>query len=88
MVEREKITTTEAKAKELRTRVEPLVTKARTGTLAARRHLAKSLPPKTVKKLVDEIAPRYKSRDGGYTRVIHLGERRRDAAPMAVIEFV
>lgn len=88
LVEHEQIDTTLAKAKELSKVIEPWVTKARTGGTATRRHLAKQLPPKTVKKLVDDIAPRYSDRPGGYTRIVKMGRRERDGAKMARISFV
>lgn len=84
-----KIRTTLAKAKELRRVIEPLVTKARVGTLAARRQVIKELyTAEAVKKLMEEIAPKYKEVPGGYTRIIKLGTRPNDAAEMAKIEFV
>jgi len=84
-----KITTTEARAKELRTFVEPLITKANKGTLASRRMVISRLGTEArAKKLVDDIAPRYKERAGGYTRVVKLPARKGDASPMAIIEFV
>lgn len=83
-----KITTTEAKAKELSRVVEPYITRAKEGSLSARRLLARSLPPRTVKKLVDELGPRYKERPGGYTRITHLKIRETDNAPIAQIELV
>lgn len=83
------IATTESKAKYLRTVIEPLITKARTKTLAARRQVIRVLyTEKAVKKLMDEIAPRYEARKGGYTRVIKLNARTNDGAKMARIEFV
>ncbi len=83
------IKTTEAKAKAVRGLVEPLITKARKGTLAARREIIKVLyTEKAVKKLMDEIGPKYKDRDGGYTRIIKLPARKNDAAKMAKIELV
>lgn len=83
------IKTTQAKAKALRTFVEPLVTKAKKGTLAQRRNIIKVLyTDKAVNKLMDEIGPRYKDREGGYTRIIKLGPRKNDGAEMAKIEFV
>ncbi len=83
------IMTTEAKAKALRTVIEPLITKARTKTLAARRRAIRILyTEKAVKKLMSEIAPRYEGRKGGYTRVIKLNARTTDGAKMARIEFV
>ena len=89
LIKREKITTTLAKAKELRPVVEKMVTRARVGTVASRRILRSRLATQTaVKKLVDDIAPRYKERSGGYTRITKIGRRAGDASPMAVIEFV
>ena len=84
----ERIETTEARAKELRLKVEPLITRARKGTLADRRLVAKALTVESTKKLFDVIAPRYKDRTGGYSRVIKLGIRKSDAAPMAIFELV
>jgi len=84
----EKIKTTEAKAKELSPWAEKLITKAKKGTLASRRNLLKFFSNKIVKKLVDEIAPRYKGRKGGYTRIIKLEPRKSDGAKMAQIELV
>ena len=92
LIVHEKITTTEAKAKELRPAIEKLVTKARTGTLAARRDILSRLDNnnRATKKLVETIAPKYKERAGGYTRITKLGTRSAagDASPIAMIEFV
>ena len=88
LILKEKIKTTEAKAKEVSSFFEKFLTKAKKGDLASRRFLAKFFPPKIVKKLVDEIAPRYKDRPGGYTRIIKLGLRKSDGAKMAIIELV
>lgn len=85
---KEKIKTTEAKAKETRMFVEKFITKAKKGDLAARRHLLKYLPERVVKKLMDDIAPRYQARNGGYTRIIRFGARKSDSAKMAIIELV
>jgi len=83
------IKTTEAKAKALRSVVEPLITKAKTGTLAARRSVIGVLyTEKAVQKLMKELGPKYKTRHGGYTRVIKLAHRLNDAAKMARIELV
>lgn len=83
------IKTTKAKAKALRSFVEPLVTKAKKNTLAERRNLISALyTDKAVNKLLSEIAPNYKERNGGYTRIIKLGSRVNDAAEMVLIEFV
>ncbi|MCR4283922.1 MAG: 50S ribosomal protein L17 [Parcubacteria group bacterium] len=87
-IEHEKIKTTEAKARELRPIVEKMVTKARTGSLASRRIIIAEIGEENTKKLFNEIAPKYKDRKGGYTRIIKLGSRNGDASPMAIIEFV
>lgn len=83
-----RITTGEAKAKELRPFVEKMVTRARENSLAARRDLARRLPPLAVAKLVTGVGPSMASRPGGYTRIIKVGPRRSDSARMAIIEFV
>lgn len=89
LVVRKKITTTEAKAKELRPFVEKLVTRAKTKTLASRRLLVSRLGAGAgVKELVDTLAPKYEKRSGGYTRIVKLPRRLSDGAAMAVIEFV
>ena len=84
-----RIRTTAAKAKELRPYVEKLVTKALVSTVAARRLVNYRLigAPETA-KLLDEIAPKYKTRKGGYTRIIKLPNRDLDGSAMAMIEFV
>ena len=89
LIKHEQITTTVAKAKELRPYVEKLVTLAKRGGLANRR-LANSrlLDDTQLKKLFDVLAERYKDRNGGYTRIIKAGIRASDAAPIAIIEFV
>jgi large subunit ribosomal protein L17 len=84
-----RITTTTAKAKELRPFVEKLVTKAKAGTLADRRLIITRIGgEKEAKILVETIAPKYKDRKGGYIRIAKLPARKLDAAAMAVIEFV
>ncbi|HET9168991.1 MAG TPA: 50S ribosomal protein L17 [Actinospica sp.] len=97
LIEHERITTTEAKARQLRPFVEPLITKAKKGDLHARRQVAATLELRntpfysgrdTLFKLFEEIAPRYAARPGGYTRIVKLGPRRGDNAPMAIIELV
>src|SRR6185369_10399428 len=75
-----KIKTTEAKAKELRVVAEKFITRAKDNNIANRRILAKSLSENTVKKLMDEIAPTFKQRQGGYTRMVKLGARKSDGA--------
>ncbi|ALC13322.1 50S ribosomal protein L17 [Sphingopyxis sp. 113P3] len=89
LIKHEQITTTVAKAKELRPYVEKLVTLAKRGGLANRR-LAKSrlMDDTQLTKLFDVLAERYKDRNGGYTRIIKAGIRASDAAPIAIIEFV
>jgi large subunit ribosomal protein L17 len=85
----ESIRTTTAKAKETRRVVEKLVTKARVGTLAARRLVHRTVRDQAaLAKLFETIAPRFKERPGGYTRLIHLQNRPGDNAPMAILEFV
>jgi large subunit ribosomal protein L17 len=89
LVKHEQITTTLAKAKELRPYVEKLVTLAKKGGLSNRRLAHSRLMDDTqLKKLFDVIGPRYAERAGGYTRIIKAGIRASDAAPMAIIEFV
>jgi len=89
LIKHEQITTTLAKAKELRPYVEKLVTLAKKGGLSNRRLAhARMLDDAQLVKLFDVIAPRYADRNGGYTRVIKAGIRISDAAPIAVIEFV
>lgn len=82
-----RIRTTEAKAKELRPRIEKHVSVARAGTLASERLLRSELPNASVRKLVT-IAERMKNRNGGYTRIVKLAPRVSDAADQALIEFV
>src|SRR5512134_1703960 len=85
----EKINTTEAKAKAVRPVAEKMITFAKRGDVAARREVLKDIPDRdVVHKLFAEIAPRYAERNGGYTRILKLGPRKGDGAPMAVIELV
>ena len=85
----EKIETTEAKAKSLRSFIERLITKAKKGDFNAHRAVFAYLQDKeATKKLINEIAPRYNERNGGYTRITKTRVRRGDAAPLAFIEFV
>jgi large subunit ribosomal protein L17 len=89
LIKHEQITTTVAKAKELRPYVEKLVTLAKKGGLSNRRLAhARLLDDTQLKKLFDVLAGRYAERNGGYTRIIKAGIRASDAAPMAIIEFV
>lgn len=85
----DRIETTEAKAKELRGLADQMITLAKRGDLHARRQVLSYLMDEdVVKKLFDEIAPKYADRQGGYTRVIKVGLRKGDAAPLALIELV
>ncbi len=89
LVRHEKIKTTLAKAKETRIVTEKLITHGKKGTLHHRRLALSQLPDKrVVKKVFDELAPRYAERPGGYTRIVKLGPRQGDGALMAVIELV
>lgn len=89
LIVEEKIRTTEARAKELRRFLEPLVTTAKRGaTQIVIREIRKSLPSKAALKLVRDIGPRFADRPGGYTRLTRLPRRTSDGAPRAVIEFV
>jgi len=85
---KEKMKTTEAKAKEVSFFVEESITKAKIGNLSSKRFLYKFFSPKIVKKIINEIAPKYKERKGGYTRIIKLGPRKLDGARMVIIELV
>src|SRR5438046_6348302 len=89
LIEHQRIRTTLAKAKAVRPLAEKMVTLGKKGSLHARRTAFAVLRQKdAVKKLFDEIAPRSAERKGGYTRIVKLGQRRSDAAPIAYIEWV
>ena len=89
LIKHERVRTTEAKAKELRPFVEKLVTLGKRDSLHARRRALSILPHKdVVRRLFGEISPRFSERPGGYTRILKLGPRSGDGAPMAFIEFV
>jgi len=89
LVKAERIRTTLQKAKELRPLAEKVVTQGKRDTLHARRQVNRLISDRElVKKLFDEIAPRYHERPGGYTRIIKLGPRKGDGAEMAYLEFV
>jgi large subunit ribosomal protein L17 len=88
LIEKGKIKTSLARAKELRPFIEPHITRAKRGTLADQRQLLRFYQKPMVKKIVQEIAPQYKDRPGGYTRVVKLGPRSSDSAEMAIIELV
>jgi len=86
----EQIKTTEAKAKEVRGMVERVITLSKSGNLADRRRIVAELPnePLVIEKLYDEIAPRYGERNSGFTRIVKLGPRPGDNAPMVQLELV
>ena len=86
----ERVKTTEAKAKEISGRVEHMITLAKRGDLAARRTVVSELPnePLVVAKLFDVIAPKYADRTSGYTRLVHIGQRKGDAAEIVQVELV
>lgn len=92
LITHEQVKTTEARAKELRPLIESMVTRGRKADLSSRRLLIARLGGVSgeagAKKLIEEIAPRYVARPGGYTRIIKLPRRGGDASKMAVIEFV
>jgi large subunit ribosomal protein L17 len=89
LIEHGAIETTEAKAKELRPFVEKLITKARTGTLHARRLAGRHIQKReTADKLFQEVGPKFARRPGGYTRILKTGHRKGDGAEMARIELI
>jgi len=89
LIEREKIETTVPKAKELRRYIERLVTTSRTADLNSHRAVFQALQDKeATKKIINEIAPKYKERNGGYTSIVKTRIRRGDATQMAFISFV
>ena len=89
LIMRERVTTTEAKAREVRGLAEKVITKGKRGSLHDRRIAATMLPDKhAVKKVFDDLGPRYASREGGYTRMLKLLPRKGDAASMALLELV
>ena len=86
----ETIKTTEARAKEVRGQVERIITLAKDGSLASRRRIISELPnePLVIDKLLNEIAPKYGDRNSGFTRLVKLGQRAGDAAPIVQLELV
>lgn len=88
LVKHERINTTQAKAKEIRSLAEKIITYGKKGSVHHRRLAFKVLKNRDlVKKVFDEIAPRFETTEGGYTRILKNGYRRGDCAPMAIIEF-
>ncbi len=88
LVEHGRIRTTEAKAKTMRVAADKLVTLAKKGTVASRRMMLRHVGAAAAAKLAKDWAPKFATRHGGYTRVLKLGKRASDAAPMALVEFV
>lgn len=89
LLDKERIETTETKAKEMSGIVAKMITLGKRGDLHARRQVAAFVRDESVtKKLFDVIAPKYSDRPGGYTRILKLGPRKGDAAPMVIIELV
>lgn len=89
LLESEKITTTETRAKEIKRLTEKMITLGKRGDLHARRQAASYImSDKVVQKLFDTLADRYSDRQGGYTRIIKVGYRKGDGAPMAILELV
>ena len=89
LISNKKIKTTNPKAKELRSFIEPLITRAKKGDIHSRRQVLKYISHKpTVRELFNVIAPSFSKRNGGYTRITKLGFRDNDCAPISIIEFV
>ena len=89
LIMNERIETTETRAKEVRSMAEKIITIGKNDSLHAKRQVYSFITKETVaKKVFDEISPKYKERNGGYTRIIKIGPRRGDAAEMAIIELV
>jgi large subunit ribosomal protein L17 len=89
LIRHERIRTTEAKARAIRGETEKIITLAKRGDLHSRRRAMRTVSdPELAQKLFDEIGPRYAERPGGYTRMIKLGPRQGDAAPMVILELV
>lgn len=88
LIIKERIRTTEARAKEIRPMVEKVITRAKIDNLANRRLLLKKLNPKSLSKLFKDISPRLNLRGGGYTRILKIGYRKNDGAKMSLIEII
>lgn len=89
LINKEKIKTTEAKAREVRPIIEKIVTKSKTDDQATRRLISQKIGNGiALKKLFTELSPQYKDRNGGYTRITKIGRRLKDSSKMAFIEFV
>lgn len=88
LIDNGRIKTTKAKAKTLANYMDKLITTAKKQSVSARRQLREDLGEKAVKKLFSEVAPKFQSKAGGYTRVLNMGQRRSDGAPIALVEFI
>ena len=88
LILKERIKTTEARAKEMRSFVEKSITRAKSDTLANRRLLLRHLNPKTVNKLFKDLGPHFRERAGGYSRILKMGQRKNDGAKMVLIELI
>lgn len=89
LIEKGKIETTVTRAKEVRSLTEKMITTAKTNDLHSKRQVMSFITKEDVaKKLFDEVAPKYRERNGGYTRIVRIGPRRGDAAEMAIIELI
>ena len=88
LVLKERIKTTEAKAKAIKGDVDKLITTVKKNEDSARRFLTKSLSPEALEKLIGKIVPRFKNRQGGYTRIIRIGKRVSDHSSMVIMEWV
>lgn len=89
LMENGKIETTVTRAKEVRSMAEKMITIAKAGDLHSKRQVYSYITKETVaKKVMDEIAPKYADRNGGYTRIVKIGPRRGDAAEMSIIELI
>ena len=88
LISRGKITTSQAKAKSLRPYIEKVITKSKINNVATARFLASRFSRAAIKKLLQEIGPKFTGRSGGYTRIVNLPRRLSDGAKMAIIEFV
>ncbi|MDP3731027.1 MAG: 50S ribosomal protein L17 [bacterium] len=88
LIEKEKITTTETKAKALRPKIEKIITRGKKKNISNMRYLSSELGNGQAKKICDTLSPRYQNRAGGYTRILKMAPRKSDNSSMAIIEFV
>lgn len=88
LIEHEKITTTETKAKAMRPKIEKVITRGKQKTLSNMRYLSSELGHTPAKKVYETLSPRYQNRAGGYTRILKMAPRKSDRSSMAIIEFV